>query len=62
MFEQVLTDPPDWIDYSDMVPTVDRVRAMARVMVEMGLWERMPEHLAQYVDTRMIERASRAVH
>ena len=62
VFEQVLTDPPDWIDYSDMVPTVDRVRAMARVMVEMGLWERMPEHLAQYVDTRMIERASRVVH
>jgi len=62
VFEQVLTDPPDWIDYSDMIPTPGRIRDMAQVMVEMGLWTKVPANLDSFVDTRMIERASLASH
>ncbi|ATX79322.1 ABC-type nitrate/sulfonate/bicarbonate transport system, substrate-binding protein [Mariprofundus aestuarium] len=58
VFEQVLTDPPDWIDYSDMIPSDERVRAMADVMVEMGLWKDIPDNLAEYTDQRFILKAS----
>ncbi len=58
VFEKVLTDPPDWIDYTDMIPTDARIRAMADVMVEMGLWKDVPEDLAAYTDQRFILRAS----
>ncbi len=58
VFEQVLTDPPDWIDYSDMIPSDERVRAMAEVMVEMGLWKDMPDNLPDYTDQRFILQAS----
>jgi len=58
VFEKVLTDPPDWIDYSDMIPSDERLRAMADVMVEMGLWQDIPENLADYTDQRFILKAS----
>jgi len=58
VFEKVLTDPPDWIDYSDMLPTDKRIRAMADIMVEMGLWKDIPADLADYTDQRFIIKAS----
>ncbi|GAV19462.1 NitT/TauT family transport system substrate-binding protein [Mariprofundus micogutta] len=58
VFEQVLTDPPDWIDYTDMIPSDERVRAMADVMVEMGLWPDIPENLSDYTEQRFILKAS----
>jgi len=58
VFEKVLTDPPDWIDYSDMVPSSARIRAMADVMLEMGLWKDVPEDLTGYADQRFILKAS----
>ncbi len=58
VFEQVLTNPPDRIDYSDMIPSDERVRAMADVMVEMGLWKDIPENLHDYTDLRFILKAS----
>ena len=58
VFEQVLTDPPDWIDYSDMVPSTDRIQQLARVMVETGLWHDIPADLDDYVDLRFIRNAS----
>ncbi|MDX8405428.1 MAG: ABC transporter substrate-binding protein [Mariprofundus sp.] len=58
VFEQVLTDPPDWIDYSDMIPGDQRMRAMAGMMVEMGLWKSLPDDLAAYTDQRFILKAS----
>jgi len=58
IFETVLTDPPDWIDYSDMIPSDERMRAMADVMVEMGLWKSMPTDLASYTDQRFIIKAT----
>ncbi len=60
VFEQVLTDPPDWIDYSDMTPSDERVRAMADVMVEMGLWKDMPKNLSAYTDQSFILKASKS--
>jgi len=59
VFEQVLTDPPDWINYADMIPSHERIRAMATVMVEMGLWKDIPEDLNEYADQRFILKASR---
>lgn len=58
VFEKVLTDPPDWIDYSDMIPTDERIRAMAEVMVEMGLWKDIPENLNAYTEQSFIIKAS----
>jgi len=55
VFRQVLTDPRRWIDYSDMRPTMERMRALARVMVQMGLWSDMPTDLARYVDARFVQ-------
>jgi len=58
IFEQVLTTPPDWIDYSDMIPTDARIRSMADVMVEMGLWKEVPSDLSRYTDMHFILHAS----
>jgi len=41
-----------------MIPTRKRIRAMADVMVEMGLWKDIPGNLAEYADQRFILRAS----
>jgi len=58
VFEQVLTNPPDWIDYADMIPSDERIRAVAEVMVEMGLWKDMPGNLGDYTDQSFILKAS----
>ncbi len=58
VFETVLTTPPDWIDYSDMIPSDERMRAMAEVMVEMGLWKGIPKDLVSYTDQRFIIKAT----
>jgi len=58
VFEQVLTTPPNWIDYSDMIPSDERIRAMADVMVEMGLWKNIPIDLQSYTEQRFILKAS----
>ncbi len=58
VFEKVLTDPPDWIDYTDMIPSDERVRTMADIMVEMGLWKDIPENLSGFTDQRFILKAS----
>jgi len=58
VFEQVLTDPPNWIDYSDMIPSDERISAMASLMVEMGLWKSIPADLKSYTDQRFILKAS----
>ncbi len=58
VFEQVLTTPADWIDYSDMIPSDAHMQAMAKMMVEMGLWKDIPKNLHTYTDTRFIQKAS----
>ena len=54
VFEKVLTTPPDWIDYSDMVPSKNDIEAMSAKLVDMGLWESMPEDLAIFTDLRFV--------
>jgi len=61
VFEKVLTTPPDWIDYSDMVPATDELRAMSQELVAMGLWKETPEDLASFVNTSFVEKALSAV-
>jgi len=58
VFEKVLTTPPNWIDYHDMIPTNQRIHSMADVMVEMGLWKDLPADLNTYIDQRFILKAS----
>lgn len=57
VFARVLTDPPDWIDYSDMLPSISDLEAMAGHMVDMGLWQDMPADMTMFTDTRFIQRA-----
>lgn len=57
VFEKVLTDPPDWIDYSDMTPTNEDIRQMSSVLVEMGLWPDIPGDIDKYTDLRFINKA-----
>ncbi len=57
VFYRVLTDPPDWIDYSDMLPTAADLRSMGEQLVEMGLWDRLPGDLDRYIDDRFARRA-----
>ncbi|VAX24473.1 hypothetical protein MNBD_NITROSPINAE02-843 [hydrothermal vent metagenome] len=55
VFEKVLTTPPDWIDYTDMVPSARDMKEMANVMVEMGIWKDIPADLGKYTDLRFIK-------
>jgi NitT/TauT family transport system substrate-binding protein len=59
VFEKVLTTPPNWIDYTDMIPTDKHIHDMAKVMVEMGLWKDIPNNLHQYAEQRFIINASK---
>lgn len=58
VFEQVLTTPANWIDYSDMIPSDTHMQAMAKIMVDMGLWKDMPKDLNTYTDTSFIRKAT----
>lgn len=59
VFEKVLTDPPDWIDYSDMVPATTDLEAMAAHLVEMGLWKDVPKDLDGFTDVRFVKQATK---
>jgi len=61
VFEQVLTTPANWIDYSDMIPSDTHIQAMAKEMVAMGLWKNIPDNLNTYTDTSFIQKAT-ALH
>lgn len=57
VFEEVLTTPPDWIDYSDMLPTKKDFEDFSATLVEMGLWNEAPEKFTDFFDTSFIEKA-----
>ena len=57
VFEQVLTDPPNLIDYSDIVPSAKDLEEMAAVMVEMGLWKDVPKDLTLFTDLSFVKQA-----
>ena len=58
VFEKVLTTPSDWIDYNDMVPTINEIHAMGQQLVEMGYWKSLPDNLQSFIDTRFVNLAS----
>ncbi|MDX8382215.1 MAG: ABC transporter substrate-binding protein [Ghiorsea sp.] len=58
VFEKVLTSPPDWISYTNMIPSAEYISDMADIMVEMGLWKNKPDNLENYTDLNFIKRAS----
>ncbi len=57
VFERVLTSPPNWIDYSDMEPSMEDITSMSRLLVEMGLWQDMPADVSRLTDTRFVRKA-----
>jgi len=58
VFETVLTTPPDWISYSNMLVNENDMLAMARKLVEMKLWPTLPDNLAShYFDMRFAIKA-----
>lgn len=61
VFEKVLIDPPDWIDYTDMTPAKEDIRQMSSLLVEMGLWKDIPGDLDKYTDLHFINKAMKNV-
>lgn len=57
VFEKVLTTPPDWIDYSDMMMTEKDLQQMSEKMVEMRLWDTLPVDMTVYYDNRFLNKA-----
>jgi len=45
VFEKVLTTPPDWITYTNMVADENDMSSMAEKLVNMKLWPKVPENL-----------------
>lgn len=58
VFEEVLTTPPDWIDYSDMRPTARDFEAFSAILVDMGLWKEMPRDTSIFFDGRFLDKAA----
>ncbi len=61
VFEQVLTSPPDWIDYSDMVPALDDIREMSANMVKMKLWKDMPSDMGIFINPVFVKQAVKSL-
>jgi NitT/TauT family transport system substrate-binding protein len=60
VFEKVLTTPPDWIDYSNMVASDDDMVTMAKKLVDMKLWPEVPEDITSgYFDMSFAKEAER---
>ena len=65
VFEQVLTDPPDWISFKDHLVRKKDLVTMMGYMVEMGLLPSMPDDPdTGYIDMRFVLKSlsSREVH
>ena len=62
VFEKVLTTPPDWITYKNMVANENDMTSMAKKLVEMGLWARVPEKItSDYFDMRFVKKAEQMI-
>lgn len=58
VFEKVLTTPPDWITYNNMVASEDDMTSMAQKLVEMKLWPKVPDNIVDgYIDMRFVKKA-----
>jgi len=62
VFEQVLTTPPDWITYTNMVANENDMTSMAEKLVDMKLWSKVPEDLDKgYFDMRFAIKAEQTM-
>lgn len=62
VFLKVLTSPPNWIDYNDMIPTLSEIQMISEELVDMGLWEAAPADLNKFIDTRFVIKATRKLN
>jgi len=62
VFEKVLTTPPDWISYTNMVANENDMMAMAEKLVEMKLWAKVPENIVSgYFDMSFVIKAEQTM-
>ena len=62
VFEKVLTTPPDWITYTNMVANENDITAMAEKLVEMKLWPKVPENInSEYFDMSFVIKAEQTM-
>ena len=62
VFEQVLTTPPNWIIYTNMVANENDMTLMAEKLVDMKLWPEVPENLVnRYFDMRFAIKAEQTM-
>ena len=62
VFEKVLTTPPDWITYINMVASQNDMTSMADKLVEMKLWSDVPEDIIDgYFDMRFAQKAEQTM-
>ena len=62
VFEKVLTTPPDWITYTNMVANKKDMTSMAEKLVEMELWKNVPDNLVGgYFDMRFVTTAEKTM-
>ncbi len=57
VFETVLSTPPDWISYDNMLPSSDDIQGMMQKLVAMGYWKKLPDDPALYVEARFVNSA-----
>jgi len=62
VFEKVLTTPPNWITYTNMVANEHDMVSMAEKLVEMKLWSKVPDNLKNaYFDMRFVKKAEQTM-
>lgn len=62
VFEQVLTTPPDWISYVNMVASEHDMILMSEKLVDMSLWSKVPEDiLSNYFNMTFALKAEQAM-
>jgi len=62
VFEKVLTTPPDWISYSNMIVSEEDIKSMAEKLVAMKLWPKVPEDIInRYIDMSFASKAEQKI-
>lgn len=62
VFEKVLTTPPDWISYNNMVAHETDMIHMAEKLVEMKLWLSVPDNItSHYFDMSFAKKAEKII-
>lgn len=62
VFEKVLTTPPDWITYTNMVANEEDMITMAEKLVDMKLWSKVPDDITGgYFDMSFVKIAEQTM-